>query len=68
MTPREEQAEAFKEMCLVYIAQSESAEQLDSVGQEIAVVMRELGVVAKELDGIKRKYVAKRRTFNGTNN
>lgn len=55
-------------MCLVYINQSESAEQLDSVGQEIAVVMRELGVVAKELDGIKRKYVAKRRTFNGTNN
>lgn len=68
MTPCEEQAEAFKEMCLVYINQSESAEQLDSVGQEIAVVMRELGVVAKELDGIKRKYVAKRRTFNGTNN
>lgn len=66
MTPREEQAEAFKEMCLVYINQSESAEQLDSVGQEIAVVMRELGMDSKELDGIKRKYVTKRRSFDGT--
>ncbi len=66
MTPREEQAEAFKEMCLVYIAQSESAEQLDSVGQEIAVVMQELGMNSKELDRVKLKYVSKRRSFNGT--
>lgn len=66
MTPKQEQAEAFKEMCLVYINQSESPEQLDAVGQEIAVVMRELEIHSRELEDIKRKYVTKRRSFNGT--
>ena len=66
MTPREEQAEAFKEMCLVYVEQSTSAEELDAVGQEIAVVMHELGMNSKELEYVKRKYVSKRRSFNGT--
>lgn len=66
MTPQEEQVEAFKEMCLVYIGQSESAEHLDAVGQEIAVVMKDLGMQSKELENVKRKYVAKRRTFDGT--
>lgn len=66
MTPWEEQAKAFKDMCLVYVEQSKSAEELDAVGQEIAVVMQELGMNSKELEYVKRKYVSKRRSFNGT--
>ncbi len=65
MTPREEQAEAFKEMCLVYVEQSQSAEELDAVGQEIAVVMRDLEMNSKELEYVKLQYVSKRRSFNG---
>jgi len=66
LTPKEEQIEAVLEMCLVYIDQSESAEQLHSVGQEIAVVKGELGMNTKHFENVTRKYVAKRRSFNGT--
>ena len=65
MTPKEEQIEAFLEMCLVYIDQTESAEQLNAVGQEIAVVKGELGMNTKHFEKVTRKYVAKRRSFDG---
>lgn len=55
-------------MCLVYISQSESAEQLNEVGQEIAVIKLELGMTSDHFKEVTLKYVAKRRSFNGTNN
>lgn len=66
MTPREAQIEACLEMCLVYIAQSQSAEELNAVGQEIAALKPELGMNSEHLKKVTLKYVAKRRTFDGT--
>ncbi len=66
MTPLEEQINAFREMSLVYIEQSTSADELHSVGCEMASIMAEIGIKADSVSDIKVVYLKKRRSLSGT--
>ncbi len=59
--PREKQIAAFLEMCEVYIAQCPSSDRLEVLGYEIADLRPQVGALTKDLEEVKRKYLAKRK-------
>ncbi len=61
ITRRQEQIDAGVEMSKVYIEQSETREQIDALGFEIAYLKKEIGAVCRDLDGIKSLYLKKRK-------
>lgn len=60
-TPQEDQIRAFLEMSELYIAQCDSLSELDALGHEIADLKLQVGAQTRELENVRRKYLAKRK-------
>jgi hypothetical protein len=61
ITRRQEQIDAVVEMSKVYIEQSETREQIDALGFEIADLKKQVGAVDRDLDGVKSRYLKRRK-------
>ena len=64
MNAQQKQLEAFIEMCKVYILASSTAEELEAVGQEIAVLKTELKASKTDLVETTKIYLKHRRALS----
>lgn len=58
------QLQAFLESCEDHIARCKSRTQLEAIGLEIADLRPQVGATTKDMEHVKRRYLAKRKELD----